>query len=315
MSSRRRYLKYTAAGIAVIAGAAAGAHFGASRHRGSQEGLAAYRAAYDTTLTLWPVPYTELDIETRFGSTHVIASGSKDAPPLVLLHPNSTSSTVWFPNIALWSSQFRCYAVDTIGEPGKSVATHVPQNRNECAEWLQAVFDSLEVDGAPIVGGSYGGFQTTNFALKKPERVTMIALLAANGYTEFNARFNLLAFGSYLFPFDPLLKPFFGEFCYKEPNELFFKQLISSIKYVNPQIAFSVPPTVFSDEELQSLRTPLLYLMGDKEVIYNNPHSVIERVEQLVPNGVAEMVPDAGHLPNHDRPEIINNRILDFLTQ
>jgi pimeloyl-ACP methyl ester carboxylesterase len=84
---------------------------------------------------------------------------------------------------------------------------------------------------------------------------------------------------------------------------------------VNPQIAFSVPPTVFSDEELKRLTIPLLYLMGDKEVIFNNPHTVIERIEQFVSNGAAEMVPDAGHLPNHDQPEIINNRILTFLTQ
>ena len=49
------------------------------------EGEAAYLAAYDAAMKLWPVPYEEMDIPTRFGMTHVVVSGPKDAPPLVLL--------------------------------------------------------------------------------------------------------------------------------------------------------------------------------------------------------------------------------------
>ena len=50
------------------------------------EGEAAYLAAYDAAMKLWPVPYEEMEIPSRFGTTHVIVSGPKDAPPLVLLH-------------------------------------------------------------------------------------------------------------------------------------------------------------------------------------------------------------------------------------
>src|SRR5262245_29224247 len=50
------------------------------------EGKARFVAAYDAVLKQWPVPYEELDIPTRFGRTHVIAAGPKNAPVLVLLH-------------------------------------------------------------------------------------------------------------------------------------------------------------------------------------------------------------------------------------
>ncbi len=50
------------------------------------EGEAAYLAAYDAAMKLWPVPYEEIEIPSRFGMTHVVTSGPKDAPPLVLLH-------------------------------------------------------------------------------------------------------------------------------------------------------------------------------------------------------------------------------------
>jgi hypothetical protein len=57
------------------------------------EGEARFYAAYDAALKRWPVPYEEMDIPTRFGTTHVVASGPKDASPLVLLHGYWATST------------------------------------------------------------------------------------------------------------------------------------------------------------------------------------------------------------------------------
>jgi hypothetical protein len=53
----------------------------------SPEGEAQYLLAYEAVLSQWPVLYEEFYIPTCFGDTHVIASGSEDAPPLILLHP------------------------------------------------------------------------------------------------------------------------------------------------------------------------------------------------------------------------------------
>jgi len=50
------------------------------------EGEAAFLAAYNAAMKLWPVPYDEMDIPTPFGMTHVIAGGPRKAPPVVLLH-------------------------------------------------------------------------------------------------------------------------------------------------------------------------------------------------------------------------------------
>jgi hypothetical protein len=51
----------------------------------SPEMEAQYNAAYEAVLSQWSVPYEELYIPTRFGDTHVIASGSQNAAPLILL--------------------------------------------------------------------------------------------------------------------------------------------------------------------------------------------------------------------------------------
>ena len=93
------------------------------------EGEAKYIAAYDATLTLWSVPYESLEVTTRWGSTHIIASGPQDAPTLVLLHGMNLSATMWFPNITDLSRNYCVYAVDTIGSASKSIAVQPLKNR------------------------------------------------------------------------------------------------------------------------------------------------------------------------------------------
>ena len=87
------------------------------------EGQARYFAAYDATLALWPVPVESFDVPTRFGSTHIHVCGPENAPPLVLLPGQAVSSTMWYPNIAALSRAYRVYALDIIGDMGKSVRT------------------------------------------------------------------------------------------------------------------------------------------------------------------------------------------------
>jgi hypothetical protein len=52
----------------------------------SEEGKKAIIELYDSLLENWPLPNYKFYVDTRFGKTFIIATGEKDAPPLVLLH-------------------------------------------------------------------------------------------------------------------------------------------------------------------------------------------------------------------------------------
>jgi hypothetical protein len=41
-------------------------------------------AIFDRRLAAWPVPFDAFFVNTRYGKTHVIASGARRSPPLVL---------------------------------------------------------------------------------------------------------------------------------------------------------------------------------------------------------------------------------------
>ncbi len=135
-------------------------------------------AAYENALSHWPVPYEELDLPTQFGTTHVIVSGSITGKPILLLRGQDSCAISWIYNIVNLSQAFRIYALDTIGDIGKSKPIHLPDSREDYASWMLNVFDQLDIEKADLVGLSYGGFLATNFALANPGRVNRIVLLS-----------------------------------------------------------------------------------------------------------------------------------------
>ena len=128
---------------------------------------AAYLAAYDAVMKLWPVPYEEIEIPSRFGMTHIVAGGPKDAPPLVLLHGMLATLTMWSPNIADFSKDYRLYAIDVMGQPGKSIPDPDEPIRDaaDYVTWLNATLDGLNLNRISLVGVSFGGWLALNFAM------------------------------------------------------------------------------------------------------------------------------------------------------
>lgn len=73
----------------------------------SAKAEATFLAAYDKAMTLWPVPYEQRDVPTRFGRTHVVVSGPENGPPIVLLHCALMTSAIWSPIIGELSATYR----------------------------------------------------------------------------------------------------------------------------------------------------------------------------------------------------------------
>ena len=120
----------------------------------SAGGYAAVMAFYDANLKRWPVPYECFTLPTRYGETHLIASGPADAPPLVLMRGAGGNATIWTPSIGYLSRYFRTYALDVIGETGKSAPARPSYKSPAYGEWLLDVFDALRIERANVAGTS-----------------------------------------------------------------------------------------------------------------------------------------------------------------
>lgn len=138
-------------------------------------------ALYESLLARWPVPYTTLNLPTRQGSTFAIASGQESSPPLVLLHGAGSNSAAWAGDIAEYNRQYRVFALDLLGEPGKSAPNRPAWDSLAYAEWLEGVLDALKIDAVSLIGLSQGGWTALRFAVHRPERVKTLVVVSPGG--------------------------------------------------------------------------------------------------------------------------------------
>jgi len=281
------------------------------------EGKAKYIAAYHATLSLWSVPYESLEVTTRWGHTHIITCGPKDASPLVLLHGMHLSATMWYSNVADLSRNYRIYAVDTIGSISKSVAVHPLRSRADLAGWLNDVLDGLGITQTHMLGHSHGGWLALNFALSASERVKRLILLApVASLLPLVSQFWLRGIPAILFSRRSFITSFMKWMTVEGfvVNELFVEQFVLGVKNFRPLPQIRVFPTMFSDDELGQIKAHTMLLIGAEEVIYD-PEAAVNRAKQLIQNIEAEVIPNASHGLPMEQPELVNERILGFLNQ
>ncbi|MGY1438822.1 alpha/beta fold hydrolase [Streptomyces reniochalinae] len=159
-------------------------------------------SAYDAVLGHWPQDTESIDVTTVHGTTHVLACGPADAPPLLLLHGGFATAAAWYANAAELCRTHRLYAPDRIGEAGLSTPGRNPP-RSEAAllEWLTSVCDALGVPRTDVCGHSYGGRLALDLALRAPDRVRKLALLdPTQCFTGFSRRYLLRALPRLLKP-------------------------------------------------------------------------------------------------------------------
>ena len=113
--------------------------------------------AYDAVLRCWPVPYTEVDVPTSFGSTHVIASGPEDGPAMVLMHAMFATATSWYGVVEALSETYRTVAVDIMGEANRSRPLRPIASRQDYLQWFTEVVDTLGVSRMTLVGTRWAG--------------------------------------------------------------------------------------------------------------------------------------------------------------
>ncbi|RPH94318.1 MAG: alpha/beta hydrolase [Calditrichaeota bacterium] len=282
-----------------------------------------YREYYEDRMKEWPMPSETRIIVTSYGRTAVRLSGRESAPPLVLLPSGFASSLIWLPNIEGLAPFFRIYAVDNIYDVGLSVNSRPVTTGEDLTAWLDELLTELGLDdGVTLMGLSFGGWLTSRYALVRQGRLRS-AVLAAPVAT--------------LFPLP-------GEWAWRgivgalPPHRFFMTHFL--INWMCPNLAnakdeykkrlldhwmndalmamkcftFRMPitPTVLTDEELRSLQIPILFLVGENEVIYPAAQAV-DRLKTVAPWIVTKIIPDAGHDLTIAQTELVNSTILTFL--
>jgi pimeloyl-ACP methyl ester carboxylesterase len=199
---------------------------------------------------------------------------------------------MWASDVGEYSRHYRVYAIDLLGEPGKSAPVRPDWNSPAYAEWLSDILDALDIEKAILIGLSQGGWTALKFATSRPERVDKLVLLTPGGITPDRISFALRA----------ITLSLLGRWGRERITRMVFAPLPIPAE-VNEAITtimthfksrLGVLP-IFSDEELRRLTMPTLLLMGQEDAL-RDAEKIAERMRKLVPQLTAMIIPQAGHV-------------------
>jgi pimeloyl-ACP methyl ester carboxylesterase len=281
----------------------------------TEEIRAKLMAIYDEGLRHWPVPLETFFVDTRYGRTHVIASGDPAAPPLVMTHPAAVGGFVWSSIIAPLSQQRRTYALDTIGDFGRSELAdpdRYPKKGRHYSAWLDDVYEGLTITQADLVAGSMGGWIAMNHASYAPARVRRLVLLGPMGLPPWRATLAVL------FPFmwylarptpaklDRIIFRSLGE---GERVNREFRPWMQNMAKGKPKTG---QPIRIPSRRLRRIKAPTLVILGGKDGLVGDPIAAAKRARNI-PDCQIEILPRAGHIMSVDEPEFVGARIAKFL--
>lgn len=246
---------------------------------------------YELLLTKGSLKHEELVVNTSYGETFIIAMGNENLPPLILLHGSGMNSAMWRQEMELYSENYRVYAVDMPGDPGKSDENQLPFEGDDFSNWLNDVFNALSIEKASIVGISLGAWLGTKFAIKYPDKVDRLVLLCPAGIGPQKK--------SFIFKF--IFYSLFGE---KGIDKLYYKIngdkdipkiMLNYQKLIAKHFNFrKVTIPIFSDEELIKLTMPVALYVGGKDVMLHSEKTA-NRLKSLLNHAKINFIPEEGH--------------------
>lgn len=291
----------------------------------SDDARAAYLRLYDAALSASPVQVTESDVETSFGSTHVLHAGDRSKPSLVALHGSSISSTSWVPLLPVLTATHYVTMIDAIDEVGKSVAARPTTKIADITTWLDETLRAIDVQRSSFVAASRGTWIAAHYAAAFPEKVERLALLCPVGIAGgMSPSFMLRGLAPLVLPLkerhvwrvlDTMVVPQNRKLLRQQPWIPSMRQFICGAMNFKMSFRNAQPrPWPFrSDCDLDRLRAiPVLAVIGRDESALDRPKAA-SMLRESLPDARIEVVNDANHMVMVDQAATVERLLVEFL--
>lgn len=219
-------------------------------------------------------------------------------PSVVCIHGAGISSREFRPFIEVLGRDHDAWTVDLPGFGASERPPRPPALRalaDAVAEWLTAV----DLDGAVLLGGSFGCQVAVDAAVRHPDRIAGLVLVgptvdaAARGFTR------------------QLLR-----WMRNSPHERASMARLNLADYRDAGVrgvvgAFAETLRDRIEDKLPHVPTPTLVVRGAHDRLV--PQEWAEEVTRLLPAGRLAVVPDSGHMVPYRQPQALARLVNDFL--
>jgi pimeloyl-ACP methyl ester carboxylesterase len=263
---------------------------------------------------------------------HLAVRRAGAGPSIVLIHGMAGSLTTWDPVFADLARSCDVIAVDL---PGHGTSSRLRDySLGSLAASVRDVLDALEVKTATIVGHSLGGGIAMQFMYQFPERCERLLLVSSGGLgREVTPMLRALAVPGaglalagvarlqhqrHVAAAGRLVHPLAGRFWNDLPYML--RQMAT---LTDPETRRSFLATIHAVIEVggQGINAfeklhlaaglPTLIVWGEKDRMIPSGHGHV--AADLVPGSRFELIPEAGHYPHEDSPDLFASLVTDFI--
>jgi len=223
--------------------------------------------------------------------------GSGD--PLVLMHGGLVDSRFFEPNLGALAERFRVYTPERRGH-GHTPDVPGPITYQLMADETIAFLETVVGEPADLVGHSDGAFTAMLVAMQRPELVKRIVLISGGfnkkGEAAPDMEWNVDELARFL-------APAYGEV--SPDGEEHFKVVATKIG----EMAAVEPNLEASDLAKVTVRTLVMFSDDD---LMTMAHAV--EMYEALPNAELAVVPGTSHFLTQEKPDLVNELVLDFLT-
>jgi len=265
-------------------------------------------------------------VRLSHGYTHYDMRGPSGLRPVVLVHGFSVPYFIWDPTFnALTEAGIRTVRYDLYGR-GFSDRPNIKYDLALFVAQLGQLLDTLGDRNVDLIGLSMGGPITAAFAAAFPEKVRKVVLIDPSGGqpVSLGGLYKLAALpgiGDVLFGVlgtEYLLNTLAGDFFDQELVETFRERYQVQMKYRGFKRALlsTVRNKMLGSftavyAALGRIGMPVLLIWGRRDMTV--PFGQSQTLLRLMPRAEFFPVPDCGHIPHYERPELVNPRLIEFL--
>jgi len=237
-------------------------------------------------------------------------------------------ASMWAPQIEVFSLEYRCIIPELWGHGQSDSIPAIPYSIEALAEDYYQLLEALNIDLCAVVGLSVGGMWGAQLALQHPERVSALVLMDTSVAPEppdtqqqyFGMAAMVEQVGKLPVPLvEEILRLFFAPDTLKSQPGLVenFKQRLLNWPNENISSLVALNRAIFSRksllERLGELSMPTLVVVGEDDIA-RPPHEA-QAMADAIQGAEYVVIPNAGHVPNLEQPQMVNQVLYDFISR
>lgn len=219
--------------------------------------------------------------------------------PVILLHGGLANSDYLGNQVRALMKRHKVVIVDSRGH-GRSSRDTRAFGYDLMADDVVALLDKLHLQKADVVGWSDGAIIGLDLAIRHPDRVGKVVAFAANTKTD-----GVIEGVEKNPTFAAYIKRAGDEYRRMSPTPNEYDAFVEQISHM-----WASQPN-WTDDQLKSIRTPVLVLDGDHDEAIKRSHT--EYIAATIPGAGLEILPNTSHFAFLQDPAAFNFAVLHFL--